>query len=165
MNKIIIATLLFIFSAIFLIFSEKNQNNNTYIKEVKKDNVSKILAGKKATVYKSPACGCCKGYVDFLEKNGVEVEIVDSRNLTKFKQEFEVPISQESCHTTVFEDSYIVEGHVPLKTLEKLFIEKPNIKGIALPNMPIGTPGMEGPKTQTFKTEILTREKEIYDEV
>ena len=165
MNKItLIIILIILLGFSFSFFNTKSENNITK-QETEQEDASKILAGKRATVYKSPTCGCCAGYVDFLEKNGVEVDIVDSQTLFEFKEEFGVPASQESCHTTVFEDSYVVEGHVPLDTLEKLFTEKPDIKGIALPNMPIGTPGMEGPKTESFKTEILGEEKKIYDEI
>jgi hypothetical protein len=108
-----------------------------------------VLAGLEATVFKSPTCGCCTGYVEFLRKHGLEVRTVDTNDLTTVKAEFKVPPETQSCHTVVIGD-YVIEGHVPLGALVKLFTETPEVAGIALPGMPIGTPGMEGPKSETY---------------
>ena len=108
-----------------------------------------VLAGLEATVYKSPTCGCCTGYAEFLRKHGVEVRTVDTNDLSTVKAELNVPPETQSCHTVVIGD-YVIEGHVPLGALVKLFTEKPDVAGIGLPGMPMGTPGMEGPKTETY---------------
>ena len=104
-----------------------------------------VLQGLKATVYKSPTCGCCTGYVEFLEKHGVTVDAVDTNDLTQVKAANGVPYNLQSCHTTVM-DGYVIEGHVPLAALSKLLAERPEISGIALAGMPTGTPGMAGPQ-------------------
>jgi hypothetical protein len=108
-----------------------------------------VLAGLEATIYKSPTCGCCTGYVEFLRKHGIKVEAVDTNDLTAVKADYGVPPETQSCHTVVIGD-YVIEGHVPLGALVKLFSETPEVAGIALPGMPIGTPGMEGPKSETY---------------
>ncbi|MBF0340321.1 MAG: DUF411 domain-containing protein [Magnetococcales bacterium] len=108
----------------------------------------------KALVYKSPLCGCCTGYVEFLKSQGYQVEVENVPDMTPIKQSLGVPREMESCHTTRI-GGYVVEGHVPLKTLQRLLQEKPAIPGIALPGMPTGVPGMPGPKE---KLTIMTLE-------
>jgi hypothetical protein len=104
------------------------------------------LAGQQATVFKSPSCGCCEGYIAFLREHGVEVTVVSSDDaLAKAKAEHSVPLDAQSCHTVLL-GGYVVEGHVPLAALEKLLAEQPDLTGIAMPGMPTGTPGMEGPQ-------------------
>lgn len=111
---------------------------------------SSVLQGLEATVYKSPTCGCCTGYAQFLEKHGVTVNAVDTNDLTQVKADYGVPYAAQSCHTTVM-DGYVIEGHVPLAALEQFLTERPDIDGIALPGMPIGTPGMPGPKGAPYE--------------
>lgn len=118
-----------------------------------------ILKGAMATVYKSPGCSCCGGYIVELERYGVQVTIneVSDAELFVFKERQGVAENLRSCHTTVM-DGYVIEGHVPFEALEKLRTERPGIKGIALPGMPIGTPGMPGRKTQPYEVKTLTGE-------
>ena len=104
------------------------------------------LRGLDATVYKSTTCGCCDGYIAFLRKHGVAVAVVsDDAALYETKAAYGVPAEAQSCHTVSLA-GYVVEGHVPLEALEKLLAERPELDGIALPGMPTGTPGMEGPR-------------------
>ena len=110
---------------------------------------AKALAGMEATVYKSPNCGCCVGYVDTLEENGVSVEVVETDTLDEIKQTYAVPEELQSCHTVLI-GGYVVEGHMPITAVEKLLAEKPDIDGIALPGMPSGSPGMPGVKRGSF---------------
>lgn len=102
------------------------------------------LQGLTATLYKSPTCGCCAAYATFLEQSGVQVEVVSSdAALAQAKADLGVPAAVQSCHT-VRMGGYVVEGHVPLEALAKLFTERPDIVGVALPGMPSGVPGMPG---------------------
>lgn len=120
-------------------------------------------AAKQATVYKDPNCGCCQGYVDHLRTNGFQVETVETSNLMSIKRQHGIPDTLAACHTMLI-GGYVVEGHVPLATLNKLLGERPGIKGIALPGMPIGTPGMEGPKEGPFTTyEISEGEPRVFN--
>ena len=99
----------------------------------------------QVTLYKSPTCGCCVKYVSYLEKQGFEVKTIPTRNMASIKNQYHIPRQMESCHTAVIGD-YFIEGHIPMKAVNKLLSEKPDIDGISLPNMPSGTPGMPGIK-------------------
>ncbi len=124
----------------------------------KSTELSVLADGEKATVFKSPTCGCCVGYIGTLESNGVDVVKRNSLNMDSVKKKYNIPRSMESCHTTILGD-YFIEGHVPLEAVEKLLKEKPDIDGIALPNMPSGTPGMPGPKRGPWKIYALKNGK------
>ena len=101
---------------------------------------------KTATLYKNPQCGCCEDYANYLRQNGFDVKVVATHDLPLIKKEQGVPERFEGCHTTLI-DGYVVEGHVPVKSLNRLLTERPAINGISLPGMPMGSPGMTGPKT------------------
>jgi hypothetical protein len=100
-------------------------------------------------VYKSPTCGCCKGWVEHLRKNGYQVEVVDMPDLSAVKTKYGVPTALQACHTGVV-NGYVVEGHVPASVIAKLLKEHPAVKGIAVPGMPMGSPGMEGASKQAY---------------
>jgi hypothetical protein len=104
---------------------------------------------RTATLYKNPACACCETYADYLRENGFEVTVEATHDLPLLKRQHTVPAALEGCHTTLV-DGYVVEGHVPVNTLIRLLTEKPAIKGISLPGMPAGSPGMFGEKTEPF---------------
>ncbi|MFC1664961.1 DUF411 domain-containing protein [Pseudomonadota bacterium] len=95
------------------------------------------------TVYKSPQCGCCANWVDHLKANGHHVTTKNTQDLTRIKQMAEVPEHLRSCHTAMV-DGYVIEGHVPAKDISRLLAERPKAKGLAVPGMPMGSPGMEG---------------------
>lgn len=95
------------------------------------------------TVYKTPTCGCCGKWVDHMRANGFAPTVTDLPNLTAIKQSTGVPGNLQSCHTSVIE-GYAVEGHVPADVVRQLLKEKPKVAGIAVPGMPMGSPGMEG---------------------
>ena len=116
-----------------------------------KKNALANIDDKKLSVevFKTPSCGCCYGYVLFLEKEKFNVKQTDMRSLHSIKQKYNIPLEMQSCHTTII-GKYFIEGHVPLEAVNKLLKEQPNIDGIALPGMPIGTPGMPGKKEDPF---------------
>ena len=116
-----------------------------------KKNALANINNKKLSVevFKTPSCGCCYGYVLFLEKEKFNVKQTDMRSLHSIKQKYNIPLEMQSCHTTII-GKYFIEGHVPLEAVNKLLKERPNIDGIALPGMPIGTPGMPGKKEEPF---------------
>lgn len=104
-----------------------------------------------ATLYKNPQCSCCEQYADYLRSNGFTVKVVPTHNLSVIRRQAggNIPEKLEGCHT-MFIDKYVVDGHVPLKTLDRLLTERPEIRGISLPGMPVGSPGMPGQKTEPF---------------
>lgn len=98
-----------------------------------------------AVIYKSPTCGCCVKYIPYLEHKNFDIDIQTTENMDAIKERYDIPPHMESCHTMIIGD-YFVEGHIPIEAINKLLEERPDIDGIALPNMPSGTPGMPGRK-------------------
>ena len=110
----------------------------------------KSAAGPEIVIYKSPICGCCTKWASYLEDNGFSVTQIKMRNLNTVKQNQRIPSNLSSCHTAIV-DGYIVEGHVPVDAINRMLKEKPAIKGITVPGMPIGSPGMEqGTRKQSY---------------
>lgn len=96
---------------------------------------------KEITVFKKPNCHCCTKWVSYLEENGFTVDASQSDTLDAVKDHYLVPEELESCHTAVI-DGYVVEGHVPVESINKLLESEPDAQGIAVPGMSTGTPGM-----------------------
>lgn len=94
------------------------------------------------TVYKSPTCGCCGAWVDHIRQAGFTVEVVEEANVAPRKRALGVPARLGSCHTAVV-DGYVIEGHVPAEDIQRLLAERPVTRGLAVPGMPVGSPGME----------------------
>lgn len=116
----------------------------------------------KAMVYKSPTCGCCSKWIDHLEANGFEVESKDVANVTPVKRMNGVPMNLASCHTAII-GGYFIEGHVPAEDVKRLLAERPDVAGLAVPKMPMGSPGMEGPKPERYS--VLAVKKDGTTEV
>ena len=101
-------------------------------------------------VYKSPTCGCCKDWIKHLEASGFKVKFTDVPDSRFYRARFGMPAKFGSCHTAIV-GGYVVEGHVPAADIKKLLREKPQALGIAVPGMPVGSPGMDGPE---YKGEV-----------
>jgi hypothetical protein len=97
---------------------------------------------RNITVYRSPSCGCCSEWIDYMKKQGFQTKDVLTSDLEAVKQKYKVPDKLTSCHTAVI-NGYAIEGHVPVNDIKRLLQEKPNVAGISVPQMPVGTPGME----------------------
>jgi hypothetical protein len=95
------------------------------------------------TVHKDPNCGCCSGWVQHLQKAGFTVKAIDTTELDAVKTRLGVPSDLAACHTAQVA-GYIIEGHVPAAALKRFLAEKPKAAGLAVPGMPVGSPGMEG---------------------
>lgn len=96
------------------------------------------------TMYKNPGCQCCTQWARHLEANGFEVTEEPTPKLQAYKAQYDVPYDMGSCHTAIIGD-YVVEGHVPAEDIKNLLAEQPDARGLAVPGMPIGSPGMETP--------------------
>ncbi len=132
--------------------------NNSSSPEERYSPVTEINSSvQKVVVYKDSSCGCCAGYISLLEQEGYEVETIITSNMSSIKEKYKIPNNMESCHTSVFGD-YVVEGHVPFEAISKLLREKPDIKGITLPGMPLGSPGMSGTKKEPFTVYALAEQ-------
>ena len=115
--------------------------------------VSPVTAGEKKpviTVYKDAGCGCCKSWVAHLIKHGYRVDAKDTPDMTEVKRALGVPDALTACHTAVV-NGYLIEGHVPASDIARLLKEKPKVAGLAVPGMPMGSPGMEGPREQHYQ--------------
>jgi len=106
-------------------------------------------AGPEITVYKLSTCGCCMKWVEHLKKNGFQVTVNEVPDVAGYKRQFGVPKELESCHTAVVE-GYTIEGHVPASEILRLLKEKPVAKGLAVPGMPLGSPGMEASRKDAY---------------
>lgn len=108
------------------------------------------------TVYKSPTCGCCTEWADHLRKNGFAVETVDSLDLSRIKAMSGVKPELASCHTA-FVNGYVIEGHVPADDITRLLAEKPDARGLTVPGMPAGSPGMESPTPEHYQVLLIDK--------
>ena len=104
----------------------------------------------KITVYKDPSCGCCKNWIEHLIKHGYGVDAKDTPAMAEVKRTLGVPDALRSCHTAVV-NGYLIEGHVPAADIARLLKQKPKVAGLAVPGMPVGSPGMEGPRKQHYQ--------------
>lgn len=107
-------------------------------------------------VYKTSTCGCCSKWVDHLKQNGFTVKATDVADINAIKVQHGVPVDAASCHTALV-GGYVVEGHVPAASVRRLLRERPAVVGIAVPGMPIGSPGMEGPNPEAY--DVVTFDK------
>ena len=96
----------------------------------------------KVVSYRSASCGCCKKWINHLRDNGLEVVDNIVEDVSVIKNQYQIPNNLKSCHSAQIAN-YTIEGHVPIESINKLFREKPTINGIAVPGMPLGSPGME----------------------
>ena len=107
------------------------------------------------TVHKSASCGCCSKWVEHVQKHGFSVKVVNVDDIMAVKAKAGIPDRLASCHTSMV-GGYVIEGHVPAADIKKLLASKPKAKGLALPGMPMGSPGMEhGDHRQPFQTLLV----------
>ncbi|MQA90641.1 MAG: DUF411 domain-containing protein [Gemmatimonas sp.] len=106
-------------------------------------------------VYATPTCGCCSAWVEHLQENGFEVEVVHQDDLSAIRREHGLPPELMSCHMGIVE-GFAIEGHVPASTVQRLVAERPAVLGIAAPGMPMGSPGMEHPDGITQQFEVYS---------
>ncbi|MEF2155103.1 DUF411 domain-containing protein [Luteimonas sp. FXH3W] len=113
----------------------------------------------RMVVHKSASCGCCGLWVDHMRAAGFAVEVRNTDDLNPLKERVGVPYGKGSCHTAEV-NGYFVEGHVPAADVKRLIAEKPDAKGLVLPGMPMGSPGMESPdgRIQPYTVELVARD-------
>ena len=109
----------------------------------------------QAALYHNPGCMCCEKYADYLNENGFDVEVLDTNDMAGINRQHGVPAKLSSCHTMMV-GNYVVVGHVPAQVINKLLDEQPDIRGISLPGMPMGSPGMGGEKQEPFVIHTLS---------
>jgi hypothetical protein len=109
----------------------------------------------EVTVYKSPTCGCCAEWVAHLRRHGFRVKTEDVADVQPVKVRHGVPGGLQSCHTALV-GGYVIEGHVPADLVERLFRQRPPVVGLAVPGMPVGSPGMEVPGARADRYQVVT---------
>ena len=112
----------------------------------------------QATLYKNPHCSCCEDYADYLRQNWYEVVVKETDDLEGITLKAGVPEKLAGCHT-MFVDGYVVVGHISAEIMSKLLKERPPIVGIAIPGIPTGVPGMDGPKTGPVQVYEVSKDK------
>lgn len=104
-----------------------------------------LAAGIPVKLYKNPNCGCCDAWAQHMDANGFKVETINTTDLPSIEAKYGVPERLAGCHTAIVE-GYVVEGLVPAEFVKRLLKERSPVKGVALPGMPVGAPGMPGEK-------------------
>ena len=141
---ITIRAFIFILAVVLSWGCVKNADQSKSSASTAKDKID--ISHLEFTVFKTPLCGCCKLYIDYLRENGMSVQVVEKADVAPIKRQYKIPENMQSCHTAKVGD-YFVEGHVPIEAVKKLITEKPDLDGIALPGMPSGSPGMPDSKS------------------
>lgn len=115
-----------------------------------------LLAAERppVTVHKDPNCGCCGEWIAHLRRAGFSVTAVDTPRMHAVKTRLGVPAELQSCHTAEL-GSYVIEGHVPADAIDRLLAERPQARGLAVPGMPVGSPGMEGGAPETYEVVLF----------
>lgn len=111
-------------------------------------------AANTVEVFKSPLCGCCGYWVDYLKQNGFDVRVHDVNDVGAARKRLGMPDKYAACHSAKV-DGYAIEGHVPAQDIKRLLAERPRAVGIAVPSMPPGSPGMPSPKPVAFDTLLV----------
>ncbi|WP_350333435.1 DUF411 domain-containing protein [Coralliovum pocilloporae] len=111
----------------------------------------------KMSVFKSPYCGCCTAWMQAMEKAGFSIDVENIEDMDPVKKQAGIPEDMQACHTAAV-DGYVIEGHVPLEAVHKLLEERPDIRGIAVPGMPMGSLGMGDDENARYTVYALPRD-------
>ena len=116
--------------------------SSTMSKSGKMEMAQHAAMTHELTVFRSPTCGCCGKWVEHMKAEGFNVKDEITEDVDAIKEQYGLPETLASCHTAIA-DGYVIEGHIPAEDVQRLLMDKPDIAGIAVPGMPIGSPGME----------------------
>ena len=111
-------------------------------------------SGPLITVFKTPTCGCCGKWVEHLKANGFTVKVQEVNDTSAYERQYRVPRSMVSCHTAVV-NGYTIEGHVPAEEIKRLLSERPRVVGLAVPGMPVGSPGMDAAHSDAYSVFVF----------
>lgn len=118
------------------------------------------LAAGEVVMHKDPYCGCCSAWADHMRSNGFEVKELISHDMSSIKLAHGLTRELASCHTAVI-DGYVIEGHVPAADVKRLLEERPEVAGLSVPGMPMGSPGMEGPVSQPYNVVTFSKDGKV----
>jgi hypothetical protein len=111
-------------------------------------------SGPLVTVFKTPTCGCCGKWVEHLKANGFTVKVQEVNDTSAYERQHRVPGTMVSCHPAVV-NGYTIEGHVPAPDIKRLLNERPKVVGLAVPGMPVGSPGLEAAHSEAFSVFVF----------
>ena len=117
-------------------------------------SVQGLSAARKLVIHKDPNCGCCTGWVEHVRAAGFETHVNELADLAPVKARLGVPTPLASCHTAEI-DGYVIEGHVPAAAINRLLLARPTAVGLAVPGMPVGSPGMEVPGAEDETYDVI----------
>jgi len=164
LNQRLIKRLFVVFVALFVVACSDSNNEVTQSLGALQNQNSLVL-----DVYKSPTCGCCGKWIEHIENSGFEVDIHHPSNLAAVKRKQGIHVRYQSCHTAVSTDGFVFEGHIPAKFIHQFLSQKPKgAIGLAVPAMPVGSPGMEvGNKFKPYQVLLIKVDgsSEIYADV
>ena len=145
MRRIYLVILMALFFASFSAPVNAQQTGNIMEQALAPSTRSKIA------IYRSESCGCCTKWGEYIQAEGFQIQDKVVKDMDAFKQANGITPELASCHTAVV-DGYVVEGHVPAASINKMLDERPDIRGLTAPGMPMGSPGMEtaGIKAEAF---------------
>ena len=109
------------------------------------------------SVYKSPICGCCSQWISHLEASGFKVDPIDTSDLRTIKTRSGIAPEMASCHTAQV-GGYVIEGHVPAEDIRRLLAEHPDARGLTVPGMPPGSPGMDTPNPRHYQVLLMGKD-------
>lgn len=166
MKHFIYASTILIFVSLAFVGCSRLQNQASTLPELESKNDT-TLAQKEGsndpdntiTVYKSPTCGCCKGWESHLSNAGFKVISKPTENMSEVRKEFGVPENMQSCHTALI-NGYVIEGHVPATDIRKLLETRPGVAGLAAPGMPPKSPGMQPEGEKPAGYDVLSFDRE-----
>lgn len=117
-------------------------------------------SGPAMTVYKNPWCDCCHGWAEAMRKAGYSAKTIDMDDLSPIRKKAGVPAAMEGCHSAEI-DGYFLEGHVPPEAVGRLLSERPDIAGVAVPGMPVGSPGMGDDPKAKYEVFAVSRDPTV----
>jgi|CXWL01.1.fsa_nt_gi hypothetical protein len=166
MKHFVFASIILILASLAFIGCSRVQNQASTLPE--RESKDGTTVGQKEvstepdntiTVYKSPSCGCCKGWESHLSNAGFNVISKPTENMAGIRKEFGVPENMESCHTALI-NGYVIEGHVPAADIRRLLETRPSVAGLAAPGMPPKSPGMQPEGEKPAGYDVLSFDRE-----
>jgi len=157
MKKLFKQTRLAIFMVLFAGLTACSESKNVGTQERANNEITELI---KLDVFKSPSCGCCVGWMRHIEQKGFQTTTHHPADLQQLKYELGVAPQYQSCHTGVSKEGYVFEGHIPAEVMQQFLAEKPdNALGLAVPGMPMGSPGMEmGDRRDDYDVLLLNKD-------
>jgi hypothetical protein len=122
--------------------SNTNQSYSSAMATVWDQETETYTGNMEMTVYLSPNCSCCGSWMAHAQKHGFHITEIKTDDMDSIKREYHIPPELASCHTAMI-DGYVMEGHIPAGDIKEFLSQKPDVKGLTVPGMPLGTPGME----------------------